>query len=141
MLYYYQCNFLNILLFIIIFVDMSVEVVQRQQPVNSKFFGKEFDVNLEPYVRSAKKKWKGIGITFSRESLRCTEKCFEGPLVAFFGSRRLQTFFKISVLQNFALCTGKHLCWGLFFNKAACLKPLLEKDSSTGAFLWILQNF
>ena len=56
MLYYYQCNFLNILLFIIIFVDMSVEVVQRQQPVNSKFFGKEFDVNLEPYVRSAKKK-------------------------------------------------------------------------------------
>ena len=50
MLYYYQCNFLNILLFIIIFVDMSVEVVQRQQPVNSKFFGKEFDVNLEPCV-------------------------------------------------------------------------------------------
>ena len=32
-------------------------------------------------------------------------------------SRRLQMFFKINVLTNFAILTGKHLCWGLFLIK------------------------
>ena len=26
---------------------------------------------------------------------------------------RLQVFFKIDVLKNFAIFTGKHLCWSL----------------------------
>ena len=29
-------------------------------------------------------------------------------------SSRLQMFFKIGVLKNFAIFTGKHLCWNLF---------------------------
>ena len=29
-------------------------------------------------------------------------------------SRRSQMFFKIGVLKNFAIFTGKHLCWSLF---------------------------
>ena len=26
-------------------------------------------------------------------------------------------FFKIGVLKNFSICTGKHLCWSLFLIK------------------------
>ena len=32
-------------------------------------------------------------------------------------------FFKIGVLKNFAIFTGKHLCQSLFFNKVAGLHP------------------
>ena len=47
------------------------------------------------------------------------------------------------VLENFTKFTGKHLCWGLFFNKVAGLGPesLLKKHSNTGAFHWIWWNF
>ena len=38
---------------------------------------------------------------------------------------------KIGILKNFAKFTGKHLFQSLFFNK----------DSGTGVFQWILQNF
>ena len=34
-------------------------------------------------------------------------------------------FFKIGVLKNFAIFTGKHLCWSLF-NKVAGLKATGE---------------
>ena len=38
-------------------------------------------------------------------------------------------FYKIGVLKIFANVTGKHLCWSLFFNKVARLRPatLLKK--------------
>ena len=54
-----------------------------------------------------------------------------------------QIFIKISVLKNFAIFTGKHLCWSLFLRKLQVLKPgsLLKGDSNTGVFLWILRNF
>ena len=54
-----------------------------------------------------------------------------------------QIFIKISVLKNFAIFTGKHLCWSLFLRKLQVLKPasLLKRDSNTGVFLWILRNF
>ena len=53
-----------------------------------------------------------------------------------------QIFIKISVLKNFAIFTGKHLCWSLFLRKLQVLKPasLLKRDSNTGVFLWILRN-
>ena len=56
------------------------------------------------------------------------------------GVRRshLQMFFEIDVLKNFAIFTGKQLCWNLFLiNKV----PGLKRDSNTGIFLWILRNF
>ena len=31
-------------------------------------------------------------------------------------------YFRISVLKNFAMFAGKHLCWSLFFNKYTGLK-------------------
>ena len=56
---------------------------------------------------------------------------------------RTQMFFKIGVLRNVAIFTGKHLCWSHFLIKLQALRPptLFKTDFSTGAFLWILQNF
>ena len=44
----------------------------------------------------------------------------------------LQMFFKIGCIKNFAIFTGKHLCWGLFLIKLQALRPttLLKKDSN-----------
>ena len=58
----------------------------------------------------------------------------------FFGicrSNHLQMFFIISVLKNFPIFTGIHLCWSLFLIKLQVLKPvtLLKRDSNTGLFL------
>ena len=48
-----------------------------------------------------------------------------------------------AVLKNFAVFTRKHLCWSLLLIDLWASRPatLLKRDSSTGAFLWILQNF
>ena len=56
---------------------------------------------------------------------------------------RSQIFFKIVVLKNFAIFTGKHSYWSFFFIKLQVIRPaaLLKRDSNTGVFLWILQNF
>ena len=39
--------------------------------------------------------------------------------------------------------TGKHLCWGLFLNKAACWSThtIFKWHSGTDTFLWILLSF
>ena len=54
-----------------------------------------------------------------------------------------QILMKISVIKNFAVFTGKHLCWSLFLWKLQVLKRAspLKGNSNTGVFLWILQNF
>ena len=49
-------------------------------------------------------------------------------------SYRLQMFFKIGALKNFAKFTGKHLLWSLFLIK-------LQVFSNTAVFLWNLLNF
>ena len=58
------------------------------------------------------------------------------------GSSRSQMFFKIGVLKNFVIFTGKDLCWSLFFinlqNKVLIQNKLLiklKRDSNTGVFL------
>ena len=52
-------------------------------------------------------------------------------------------FYKKVVLKYFAIITEKHLFWGLFLIKLQAFIPatLLKRNSSTGAFLWILRNF
>ena len=47
-----------------------------------------------------------------------------------------QIFIKISVLKNFPIFTGKHLCWSLFLKNLHVLKStsLLTGDSNTGVF-------
>ena len=51
-------------------------------------------------------------------------------------SRRSQMFFKIGVLKDFALFTGKQLCWSLFLTNFQAWRPatLLKRDSSIGIF-------
>ena len=63
--------------------------------------------------------------------------------IAYFYKQPLELFYKNAVLKNFSKFAKKHLLWSLFFNKTADLRPatLLRKDSNTGTFLWILQNF
>ena len=58
-------------------------------------------------------------------------------------SSRVQMFFKLGVLADFAIFTGKHLCWSLFLIKLQGLRPatLLKRDCSKGVFLWILAKF
>ena len=48
-----------------------------------------------------------------------------------------QMFFKRGVLKNFTIFIGKHLCWGILFNKVAGLKAcnFIKRDSDTGVFL------
>ena len=52
-------------------------------------------------------------------------------------------FHKKVVLENFAIFTGKYLCWNIFFNRNAGLQActLLKRDSNTDSFLRILKNF
>ena len=42
-----------------------------------------------------------------------------------------EVFYKKAILKNFAILTGKHLCWSLFLIK---LRALIG-NSSTGVFL------
>ena len=55
-------------------------------------------------------------------------------------SSRSQMFFKTGGLKNFTIFTRKHQCWSLFFINFP-QSSLLKRDSNTGIFLWILQNF
>ena len=54
-----------------------------------------------------------------------------------------QMFFKMSVLKNIAIFTGKHLYWSLFLIKLQVpgFATLLKRDFDTGAFLWNFRNF
>ena len=49
---------------------------------------------------------------------------------------RSQMFFKIGVLKDFALLTGKKLCWSLFLTNFQVWRPatLLKRDSSISIF-------
>ena len=52
-------------------------------------------------------------------------------------------FFKIVILKNFVIITGKYLCWSFFSIKLQTWRAaaLLNRDSNTGVSMWILQNF
>ena len=54
-----------------------------------------------------------------------------------------EVFYKKAVLKSSAIFSGKHLCWSLFLIKLKVFRSatLLKRDSNTGNFLWILQNF
>ena len=52
-------------------------------------------------------------------------------------------FFQIGVPKNFAIFTGKHLCWSLFLIKLQAFRSitLLQIDSNTGFFPVKFANF
>ena len=76
-------------------------------------------VNLFHTAVSFYTPWKYKKQKFS-ESLRGYRKRLMHEIGWCRGSR-LQMFFKIGVLKNFAKFTGKHLCWSLFFDKVIIL--------------------
>ena len=49
---------------------------------------------------------------------------------------------QIGALRNFAIFTGKHLCWILVLTKLQGLRPatLFKRDFNADVFLWILRN-
>ena len=51
-------------------------------------------------------------------------------------------YFRISVLKNFTMFTGKHLCWSPFFINIQAWRPttLLKRDSNISFFLWNLRT-
>ena len=55
------------------------------------------------------------------------------------GSSHQRDSVKKGVLKNFAVFTGKHLCWSLFLKKLQAWRPatLLKRGSNTGVFLWV----
>ena len=63
----------------------------------------------------------------------------------FFSVRSIQRRGSIrkAVLGNFAIFTGKQLCWSLFLIMVQAVRPatILKRDSNTSVSLWILQNF
>ena len=58
-------------------------------------------------------------------------------------STHSRMFLKTDVPKNFAIFTGKYLCWSFFLINLLAWKPatLLKRNSNTGVFLWILLNF
>ena len=52
-------------------------------------------------------------------------------------------YLNLGVLKNFAIFTGKHVCWSHFLIKLQAWRPanLLKKDSNRSAFFWISRNF
>ena len=52
-------------------------------------------------------------------------------------------FFKIGVLRNFAIFTGKHEYWSFYLVRFQATRPatLLKETPETSVFMWILQYF
>ena len=63
---------------------------------------------------------------------------FDKDLNKLIRSSRLKMFFRIGVLQDLAIFTGKNLRWSLFLRT---LDALLKRDSNTGVFLLNLRFF
>ena len=57
-------------------------------------------------------------------------------------NRRCSTTRK-PILKNFAIFTGKHLCWSLFLSKLQAVRPAILSNTNynTGIFLWMWRNF
>ena len=79
-----------------------------------------FDITNVAVLQSWKKKLEISGVEFFvrklhiccwYETMTKTRTAKEGEILR---SSRSQMFFKIGALKNFAIFTGKHLCWVLF---------------------------
>ena len=80
-------------------------------------------------------------MTLSRYGFVLISMTLPWPCTAFsydnstFRCRRLQMFFKIGVLQNFAIFTGKHLCWSIFLINLQGLQ-IYQKETPTQVLSW-----
>ena len=78
-----------------------------------------------------------IFITFLSCMYHKLKKCLNSR------SRHQRCSIEQAILKNFAIFTGKHLWWTLFFNRVAGLKTCscIKRASNKGVFLCILKKF
>ena len=90
---------------------------------------------LQPYRVFLYSKWSIVIANINKFCIQITSRG---------RSSRLQMIFKIDVLKDFAIFTGKHMYWSLFLIMFQVLRSatLSEGDSITRVFWWwILRNF
>ena len=62
---------------------------------------------------------------------------YRNSLVNWFAEQQkqpLELFYKKTVIKNFGIFTGKHLCWSLFLIKLQAFKPLLRNETPVQVF-------
>ena len=76
--------------------------------------------------------------TITKSIIGLTNLCYK-----FIQKQPFTMFFKINVLKNFAIFTGKKLRWSLYFINLQAFRPgtFLKRDSNISVFLWKLRNF
>ena len=76
--------------------------------------------------------------TITKSIIGLTNLCYK-----FIQKQPFTMFFKINVLKNFAIFTGKKLRWSLYFINLQAFRPgtFLKRDSNIIVFLWKLRNF
>ena len=78
-------------------------------------------------------------LTFDRLYLSCNDHCDrwffqEIFFIIIFRSSHTHIFFKTGVVRNFAIFTGKQLCWSFFLIKLQVFQPRPKRDFNTGDF-------
>ena len=76
--------------------------------------------------------------TITKSIIGLTNLCYK-----FIQKQPFTMFFKINILKNFAIFTGKKLRWSLYFINLQAFRPgtFLKRDSNIIVFLWKLRNF
>ena len=87
---------------------------------------------------SVRKYFGGGGVPYVPAFVARTKFVISKFELSNFRSSRLQVFFKIRVLKNFAYFTGKHMCRNLFLKKVA---GRLKKGLQHGSFPVIFAKF
>ena len=64
----------------------------------------------------------------------CDRWLFQEIFFIIFRSSCMQMFFKTGFARNFAIFTGKHLCWSLFLIKENFISTFSQRDFNTGDF-------
>ena len=104
------------------------------------FLGFQTEIGTRFSTKDADLKTKKLGLwlgswiltTSYNLNLEPLDPCDSEPLKTVQSSRS-QIFFEIGSLKNFAIFTGKHLCWGFFLIKMQAFRPatFLKRDSNT----------
>ena len=108
-------------------VDYTIIFLERKSTFCLLFFSWFVYVTISLYLFVII--WKMLKRSFYRPQIA-------RKLLSRFRSSCWQMFFKIDVLKNFVIFTRK-----LFVLESLKACNFIKKDSETGVFMWILQNF
>ena len=133
----FSCEFCNILRTLFFTEHLWAAAAQIDPDKIVNYF------SLKSCLRTVYQHYTGKFLVFaSGISRQCCIWLFSCEKITISRSSRSQMLFKIGVLKNFALFTGKHLCWSLSLIKLLGWRPatLIKRKSNTGVFLWIMRN-